>query len=98
MGRHRNTVYAKTLAQVKAARLPGRPSRKPPWQFYLTFERSYGLGTLLNREISTVISGREAASIISAIPREAVRDEDDYKAVLRVMDLLQGPDFNRRQS
>lgn len=95
MPRHKNPVYAKTLAEAKAMRPYGRPSRISPWRFYLTFETSEGLGTLLNREIRAVISGTELAAMVSAIPVSAVAgNPEDEKAVIRVIQLLRSKEFS----
>lgn len=94
MGRHKNSVYAKTLAEVRAARPPGRPSRASSWQFYLTFGSSDGLGTLLHREIHAVISGAELAALVGAIPGSTMDDDEDLKAVIRVRNLLLGKEFS----
>jgi len=94
MGRYKNLVYARKLAEARAARPRGRPSSVLPWNFYLTFEESDGLGTLMNREIHAVISGREMAMMIGAIPAFTFRDDEDLKAVMRVTELLHGTEFN----
>ncbi len=97
MPRHKNPVYARTLAEAKAARPQGRPSSTPPYQFYITFKSSDGLGTLLHRPVRAILSGTELAHMVSAIPVETVAgDPENEKAVIRVIQLLRGAEFNER--
>jgi hypothetical protein len=93
-GRYKNLVYASRLTKATAVRPPGRPSSILPWRFCLTFGTSDGLGTLRNREIHAVISGRELAAMVAAIPAGAFTDDEDWKAALRVIDLLRSGEFN----
>jgi hypothetical protein len=96
MARPKNPVYARKLVQARAARPHGRPSSTLPWQFYLTFETSDGLSTLHHREIRAIIEGSELASQIEAIPASAYRDTEDFKAAMRVIELLRSKEFNEK--
>ena len=94
MARRKNPVYARILRDAHAGRV-NYP--RDPWKFFLTFEEGSGLSVLQGHEIKAVVNGKELARMVGAIPASTM-DDEDYKAVLRVMDLLRGGEFNEPEA
>ena len=85
-GRPANDVYARELEEARAVSpFTGRDK----WRFHLTFGDTDGIYPVRGRKTRVVLEISELTEILKQVPASLLRDRDDLKALLRVIEVLE---------